>query len=105
MLGQIVYVSLHPPEKGDTEVCSADQWRLDLGELEKAFSDKTRMIVSAHLLADMKSIADSSLPGHQLTVSSSFVQKNYNLVLTATDITPLERSFQEKSSKLLVIFA
>lgn len=48
---QIVYVSLHPPEKGDTEVCSADQWRLDLGELEKAFSSKTRMIVSTPLLA------------------------------------------------------
>lgn len=53
---QIVYVSLHPPEKGDTEVCSADQWRLDLGELEKAFSNKTRMIVSAPLLAGTRFI-------------------------------------------------
>ncbi|TGZ79796.1 PLP-dependent transferase [Ascodesmis nigricans] len=43
--GKIVYVSLHPPEKGDTQVCSADEWKLDLGELEAAFTEKTRMIV------------------------------------------------------------
>lgn len=44
--GKIVYVPLHPPEKGDTEVCPASEWRLDLDELQKAITSKTRMIVS-----------------------------------------------------------
>jgi bifunctional pyridoxal-dependent enzyme with beta-cystathionase and maltose regulon repressor activities len=44
--GKVVYVPLHPPAKGDTEVCPASEWRLDLGELERAVTDKTRMIVS-----------------------------------------------------------
>ncbi|KAL7272382.1 arylformamidase [Rhizina undulata] len=43
--GKPVYVPLHPPVKGDTEVCPAGDWRLDLKELERAITDKTRMIV------------------------------------------------------------
>lgn len=43
--GTIKYVTLHPPEKGDTEVCPASDWRLDLKELEAAITSKTRMIV------------------------------------------------------------
>lgn len=43
--GTIKYVALHPPEKGDTEVCPASDWRLDLKELEAAITSKTRMIV------------------------------------------------------------
>jgi len=41
----VVYVSLHPPEKGDTEVCPANEWRLDLKELEEKITAKTKMIV------------------------------------------------------------
>jgi bifunctional pyridoxal-dependent enzyme with beta-cystathionase and maltose regulon repressor activities len=44
--GKIVYVPLHPPAKGDTEICPASEWKLDLKELEAAITDKTRMIVS-----------------------------------------------------------
>ncbi|KAL0640728.1 arylformamidase [Maublancomyces gigas] len=43
--GTIKYVTLHPPEKGDTEVCPASDWKLDLKELEATITSKTRMIV------------------------------------------------------------
>ena len=43
--GKVVYVPLHPPEKGASEVCPASEWRLDLEELMAKVSDKTRMIV------------------------------------------------------------
>jgi len=48
--GKVVYVPLHPPAKGDTEVCSSDDWTLDLAELERAITKKTRMVVSLFLL-------------------------------------------------------
>lgn len=41
----MVYIRLHPPEKGDTEICPASQWRLDMKELEDVITEKTRMIV------------------------------------------------------------
>ncbi|KAF8454546.1 kynurenine aminotransferase [Terfezia claveryi] len=41
----VVYVPLHPPEKGASEVCPASEWRLDLEELRAKVSEKTRMIV------------------------------------------------------------
>jgi kynurenine aminotransferase len=41
----VVYVSLHPPKKGDTEVCPASEWTLDLKQLEAAITEKTKMIV------------------------------------------------------------
>ncbi|KAI5799968.1 pyridoxal phosphate-dependent transferase [Geopyxis carbonaria] len=43
--GTVRYVSLHPPEKGDSEICPASEWRLNMDELEAAFTDKTRMMV------------------------------------------------------------
>ncbi|CAZ84130.1 unnamed protein product [Tuber melanosporum] len=43
--GKVVYVPLHPPAKGDTEVCSSNDWTLDLAELERAITEKTRMVV------------------------------------------------------------
>lgn len=43
--GKVVYVPLHPPEKGASEVCPASEWRLDLEELRAKVSEKTRMIV------------------------------------------------------------
>ncbi|KAL8770234.1 MAG: hypothetical protein Q9194_005234 [Teloschistes cf. exilis] len=43
--GTIRYVALKPPKNGDTEVSSAGGWTLDMAELEKAISPKTKMIV------------------------------------------------------------
>ncbi|KAA8901376.1 pyridoxal phosphate-dependent transferase [Sphaerosporella brunnea] len=43
--GKVVYVSLHPPAKGDTEVCAASEWTLDQKQLEAAVTEKTKMIV------------------------------------------------------------
>ncbi|KAH8601713.1 kynurenine aminotransferase-like protein [Bisporella sp. PMI_857] len=43
--GKIVYVPLHPPEKGATENTSAAQWTIDFAELEAAITSKTKMIV------------------------------------------------------------
>ncbi|TKA80674.1 hypothetical protein B0A49_01623 [Cryomyces minteri] len=43
--GEVVYVPLQPPEKGSTQTTSAAEWSLDMSKLEKAITDKTRMIV------------------------------------------------------------
>lgn len=43
--GKVVYVPLHPPEDGATRTSSAGNWRMDITELEKAITPKTRMIV------------------------------------------------------------
>jgi len=43
--GKVVYVPLHPPENGATANTSAGEWSLNMSELEKAVTDKTRMIV------------------------------------------------------------
>lgn len=43
--GKIVYVPLHPPESGATKTSSAAEWTIDFGELEKAMTPKTKMIV------------------------------------------------------------
>ncbi|KAK4912442.1 hypothetical protein LTR28_013900, partial [Elasticomyces elasticus] len=43
--GKVVYVPLHPPKDGATKTTSASEWTLDMSELEKAVTDKTRMIV------------------------------------------------------------
>lgn len=43
--GKVIYVPLHPPERGASENTSAGEWTLELSELEKAVTDKTRMIV------------------------------------------------------------
>jgi len=43
--GKVVYVPLHPPKDGATKTTSAGEWTLDMHELEKAITDRTRMIV------------------------------------------------------------
>lgn len=43
--GKIVYVPLHPPADGATTTSSAANWTLDIKELEKAITPKTKMIV------------------------------------------------------------
>jgi kynurenine aminotransferase len=44
--GKIVYVPLHPPERGAIETSSASEWSLHIEELEAAITPKTKMIVS-----------------------------------------------------------
>ncbi|KAL8949902.1 MAG: hypothetical protein Q9222_004027 [Ikaeria aurantiellina] len=43
--GVIRYVPLQPPKNGATEVSSAGDWTINLTELEKAITPKTKMIV------------------------------------------------------------
>lgn len=41
-------VPLHPPSQASTRVNRADDWTLDLRELENAFTSRTKMLVSPH---------------------------------------------------------
>ncbi|THV70234.1 hypothetical protein D6D19_03075 [Aureobasidium pullulans] len=43
--GKVVYVPLHPPEKGATQTTSAGDWSINMDELKAAINDNTRMIV------------------------------------------------------------
>jgi kynurenine aminotransferase len=43
--GKVVYVPLHPPEKGHLETRSSSEWTFDLQELENAITSRTKMIV------------------------------------------------------------
>ncbi|KZF19815.1 PLP-dependent transferase [Xylona heveae TC161] len=43
--GVIKYVPMHPPVKGAIETSSASEWRIDIEELKKAITPKTKMIV------------------------------------------------------------
>ena len=43
--GTVKYVPLQPPERGATEKCSASEWTIDMTQLEKAITPKTKMIV------------------------------------------------------------
>lgn len=43
--GKLVYVPLHPPSDAGTKTSSASTWTLDIAELEKAITPRTRMIV------------------------------------------------------------
>ncbi|KAI9869495.1 MAG: hypothetical protein M1813_000284 [Trichoglossum hirsutum] len=43
--GKIVYVPLHPPPNGAFETSSASEWKVNMEELEKAITPRTRMIV------------------------------------------------------------
>ncbi|KAI9843065.1 MAG: putative secondary metabolism biosynthetic enzyme [Thelocarpon superellum] len=43
--GAIKYVPFHPPARGDWEVASAGEWTVDIEELRKAITPKTRMMV------------------------------------------------------------
>jgi kynurenine aminotransferase len=40
-----VYVPLHPPPNGAFETSSASEWKVDVKELERAITPRTRMIV------------------------------------------------------------
>ncbi|OCL01906.1 kynurenine-oxoglutarate transaminase 1 mitochondrial precursor [Glonium stellatum] len=43
--GKVVYVPMHPPPNGATETSSAAEWKIDMDQLEKAITPKTRMVV------------------------------------------------------------
>lgn len=43
--GVVRYVPLHPPKDGDFKTTNASEWTIDFEELEKAFNEKTKMIV------------------------------------------------------------
>ncbi|RDA89938.1 hypothetical protein CP533_0290 [Ophiocordyceps camponoti-saundersi (nom. inval.)] len=43
--GTIVYVPLHPPATGASQTSSAADWTIDLDELQRAFTPRTKMIV------------------------------------------------------------
>ncbi|KAH0543914.1 hypothetical protein FGG08_001815 [Glutinoglossum americanum] len=43
--GKVVYVPLHPPPNGAIETSSASEWKVDMKELERAVTPRTRMIV------------------------------------------------------------
>ncbi|KAI9768594.1 MAG: hypothetical protein M1840_004791 [Geoglossum simile] len=43
--GKVVYVPLHPPLNGAFETSSASEWKVDMKELERAITPRTRMIV------------------------------------------------------------
>ncbi|KAI4241832.1 MAG: hypothetical protein L6R40_004378 [Gallowayella cf. fulva] len=43
--GVIRYAPLHPPKNGATEVSSAGDWSINMAEVEKAITPKTKMII------------------------------------------------------------
>ena len=43
--GKVVYVPMHPPTDGNSKTTSANEWTIDMGELEGAMTSRTRMIV------------------------------------------------------------
>jgi len=47
--GTVKYVPLQPPERGATETCSASEWTIDMTQLEKTITPKTKMIVSFYV--------------------------------------------------------
>ena len=44
--GNLKSVRLHPPLNASTSISKADEWTLDMKELEDTFSEKTRILVS-----------------------------------------------------------
>ncbi len=47
--GTVKYVPLQPPKRGATATCSASEWTIDMAQLEKAITPKTKMIVSFYV--------------------------------------------------------
>lgn len=43
--GKVVYVPLHPPRNGATDVCPESEWTLNIEELKAKITNKTKMIV------------------------------------------------------------
>ena len=43
--GKIVYVPMHPPKSGATKTSSAAEWTIDVDELERATTPRTKMMV------------------------------------------------------------
>ena len=48
MGGNLRSVRLHPPLNASTSISKADEWTLDMKELEDTFSEKTRILVSEY---------------------------------------------------------
>ncbi|KAF2233438.1 PLP-dependent transferase, partial [Viridothelium virens] len=43
--GKVKYIPLHPPSNASTEAHSANDWTFDVGELERAISPRTKMLI------------------------------------------------------------
>ncbi|EFX06618.1 aminotransferase, class i/classii [Grosmannia clavigera kw1407] len=43
--GKVVYVPLHPPADGSEQTTAASAWSIDFGELERAITPRTKMLV------------------------------------------------------------
>ncbi|KAL9083351.1 MAG: hypothetical protein Q9165_008551 [Trypethelium subeluteriae] len=43
--GKVKYIPLHPPPNASAEVHSANDWTFDVGELERAISRRTKMLI------------------------------------------------------------
>ena len=54
-------VPLHPPSQASTRINRADDWTLDLRELENAFSSRTKILVSPHPVLIQPGESDRSI--------------------------------------------
>ena len=43
--GKVVAVPMHPPATGATKTSSAAEWKIDFGELERAITPRTKIVV------------------------------------------------------------
>lgn len=44
--GKVVYVPLRPPPNAESQTSSAADWTIDMNEVKKAMTERTKMIVS-----------------------------------------------------------
>lgn len=49
---------MHPPARASSETHSAAEWKIDMDELKKAITPKTRMIVS-HFVENIEEVSPS----------------------------------------------
>lgn len=84
--GKVVYVTLRPPANGDTAICPASDWTLNLAELEAKITPKTKMIVinSPHnpigkvfSRAELTGIADLCVKNNIIILSDEVYDRLY----------------------------
>jgi kynurenine aminotransferase len=84
--GKVVYVPLHPPEKGATQTTSAGDWSLNMDELRAAVNDNTRMIVlntphnpigKVFTRAEMQAIGDLCVEHNIIILSDEVYDRLY----------------------------
>jgi kynurenine aminotransferase len=89
--GKVVYVPMRPPAKGATENTSAGEWTLDIQELEKAITPRTRMIVlnSPHnpigkvfTAEELKAVADICVKNNIIILSDEVYDTLYYVPFT-----------------------